>query len=93
MYDVHGRNSGRLGILKLNKEYRFNTLTPSFAHEISRGIGSFYEDRLTRAIYVGPEKDEHWCNGTDFRTILHMKKEANYGSLADYLTQLYQLQT
>ena len=51
-YDVHGRAEGRLGILNLNKEHRYNVLSPSFAHEVSRGIGSFYEDRLTKAIMV-----------------------------------------
>lgn len=69
----------------LNKEYRFNTLSPSFAHEVSRGIGSFYEDRLTRAIYVAPAEGQQWCNGTDFRTLLGMKNEQNYERVADYL--------
>ena len=73
----------------MNKEHRFNTLSPSFAHEVSRGIGSFYEDRMTRAIYVSSTQGKHWSNGTDFRTMLHMKKEGNYEGLRDYLEQLY----
>ena len=52
-----------------------------------------YEDRLTRAIYVTPASGKHWSNGTDFRTMLGMKKENNYERLADYLQQIYQLQT
>lgn len=36
----------------LNKEHRFNTLSPSFCTEVSRGVGSLYEDRLTKAIYI-----------------------------------------
>ena len=75
---MHGEIVGRLGIVRLNKEHRFNTLSPSFAHEVSRGIGSMYEDRLTRAIYVAPAKGEQWSNGTDFRTMHTMKQEGNY---------------
>lgn len=44
-----------------------------------------YEDRLTRAIYVTPASGKHWSNGTDFRTMIGMKKENNYERLADYL--------
>ena len=92
-YDVHGRAEGRLGILNLNKEHRYNVLSPSFAHEVSRGIGSFYEDRLTKAIMVQPDQGKQWSNGTDFRTMLGMKKEENYDALGNYLQQIYQLQT
>ena len=84
---------GRLGVLYLNKEHRYNTLSPSFAHEVGRGIGSFYEDRLTKAIYVSSKEGKQWSNGTDFRTMLHMKKEGSYESLRNYIEQLYQLQT
>ena len=84
-YDAHATTSGRLGILNLNKEHRFNTLSPSFAHEVSRGIGSLYEDRLTKAIYVTADQGKHWSNGTDFRTMLAMKKEGNYQRVAEYL--------
>ncbi len=82
---MHGWTSGRLGILNLNKEHRFNTLSPSFCHEVGRGIGSLYEDRLTRAIYVQPCQGKQWSNGTDFRTMLAMKKEDNYDAVGDYL--------
>jgi enoyl-CoA hydratase/carnithine racemase len=39
------------------------------------------------------EKGEHFCNGTDFRSILHHKKEKNYDKITGYLTDLYALQT
>lgn len=90
---MYGKHIGRLGVLFMNKEHRFNTLSPSFSHEVSRGIGSMYEDRLTRAIFISTAKGKHWSNGTDFRTMLHMKKEGNYERLSEYLEQIYQLQT
>ena len=74
-----------MGALYLNKEHRFNTLSPSFAHEVSRGIGSYYSDRLIKAMYVSPKEGKHWSNGTDFRTMLHMKNEGSYDSIRDYL--------
>ena len=49
---MHASISGHLGIMFLNKEHRFNTLSPSFCTEVSRGVGSLYEDRLTKAIYI-----------------------------------------
>lgn len=93
MFDVYASTEGRLGVLNLNKEHRFNTLSPSFCHEVSRGIGSLYEDKLTNSIYVSPAQGKHWSNGTDFRTMLAMKKEGSFGKVADYLQQIYQLQT
>ena len=77
-YDVHCKIDGRLGVVFLNKEHRFNTLSPSFAREVSRGIGSMYEDRLTKAIYITSHNGKHWSNGTDFRTMLAMKKEGSH---------------
>lgn len=88
---MHGFTIGRLGVVRLNKEHRFNTLSPSFCEEFSRGIGSMYEDRVTKAIYVSPAEGKHWSNGTDFRTMLAMKKEGSHDRLAQYLEQIYQL--
>lgn len=45
------------------------------------------------AIYLGTEKGQHWCNGTDFRTLAHMKKEDNYARIQEYMEKLYQMQT
>ena len=88
-YDVYGATMGRLGVVSINKEHRFNTLSPSLCQEFSRGITSMYEDRLIKAIYVSPAHDKQWSNGTDFRTILAMKKEGSHQRLAEYLEQIY----
>ena len=88
-YDVWTKIEGRTGTVFLNKEHRYNTLSPSFCREVSRGVSSMYEDRLTRAMIMLPENGKHWSNGTDFRTILHMKKEGSYERLAEYLQQIY----
>lgn len=50
-------------------------------------------DHIVTTIYLASENSEHFSNGTDFRTIAHMKKEDNYARIQEYLTQLYQLQT
>jgi len=34
---------------------------------------------------LGTDKIEHWSNGTDFRTIVHMKKEDDYGRIQAYI--------
>jgi len=75
----------------MNKEHRYNTLTTSFMRDVSRGIESMYVDPLVSVIYLGTHKGEHFCNGTDFRSINHMKKEENFDKIAQYFEQLYQL--
>jgi hypothetical protein len=37
-------------------------------------------------------KGEHFSNGTDFRTLLHYKKEGSEAKIAAYLEELYGLQ-
>lgn len=82
-----------VGVLKLNKEHRYNTLTTNHIKNIRRGIESLNLDDAIRLIYMTTEKGEHFCNGTDFRSILHYKKENNYDKITEYLTDLYSLQT
>lgn len=38
-------------------------------------------DHTLHAIYLGTEKGEHWSHGSDFKSILHMKKEDNYSKI------------
>ena len=77
-YDVWTKIEGRSGAIFMNKEHKYNTLSPGFCQEVSRGVSSMFEDRQTRAMIMIPENGKHWSNGTDFRTILHMKKEGSY---------------
>jgi hypothetical protein len=42
-------------------------------------------DYQCHAIYIGTEKGEHWSNGTDFRTLLHLKREDNNARITEYM--------
>ena len=75
----------------MNKEHRYNTLTSNLIENIDRGVETMDIDHIVTTIYLSSENSEHFSNGTDFRTIAHMKKEDNYARIQEYLTQLYQL--
>ena len=77
----------------MNREHRFNTLTPNMIANIVRGVDTMDNDHIATTIYLGSAEQEHFSNGTDFRTIAHMKKEDNFGRIQEYLQQLYKLQT
>ena len=77
----------------MNREHRYNTLTPQMIADIERGVDTMDNDHNCQAIYLGTDKVEHWSNGTDFRTIVHMKKEDDYGRIQAYIQQIYNLQT
>ena len=69
----------------MNREHRYNTLTPHMIVDIERGVDTMDNYHLCQAIYLGTDKVEHWSNGTDFRTIIHMKKEDDYGRIQAYI--------
>ena len=73
----------------MNKEHKNNLLTPGFIHEISRGVESMNQDQQARVIYLSSQKHENWSNGTDFRTIRHMRQEENFDRIADYIEKIY----
>ena len=58
MLDVYGQDDGHLGVVKMNREHRYNTLTPSLISEIIRGVDSFDNDDLKHLIYLSTEKGE-----------------------------------
>jgi enoyl-CoA hydratase/carnithine racemase len=91
--DMYGEIEGNLGILRMNREHRFNQLTPNMIENISRGVETMNIDHIITTIYLGTENHKHFSGGTDFRTIAFMKKEDNYGRIKEYLQQVYQLQT
>ena len=93
MLDVYAETDGHLGIVWLNREHRFNMLTPSYMREMRRGVESMNVDHICNVIYMAPRKDQHFSIGTDFRTIAHMKKEDNYGRIAEYLEDVVRTQT
>ena len=69
MKDITGRIMGNVGILRLNKEHRYNVLSPTFAKQISRGVRSLNMDHSVRLIYLTTANGEHFSMGTDFRTL------------------------
>lgn len=77
----------------MNREHRFNTLTDSLISDITRGIETMNNDHVMHGIYLGTEKGQHFSNGTDFRTLAHMKKEDNFIRIKKYFEDLYFLQT
>jgi enoyl-CoA hydratase/carnithine racemase len=76
----------------LNREHRFNTLTPNYLKNISRSLETLNVDECVKVIYLTGNKGEHFSNGTDFRTLLHHKTSAQPHLIASYLEDLYGLQ-
>ena len=81
MLNVYGQLDGNLGVVQMNREHRFNTLTPNMIQNIVRGVETMDNDHIATTIYLGSAEQEHFSNGTDFRTIVHMKKEDNFGRI------------
>lgn len=82
-----------MGILKMNREHRYNTLTPNYVKELKRAVDTMDIDDNIKMIYMVPQKGEHFSNGTDFRTILHYKEQNDMTAITDYINGLYELQT
>jgi enoyl-CoA hydratase/carnithine racemase len=74
--------SFNVGILRMNREHRYNTLTSHYIKSLSRGIESLNRDDNVKLIYMSPQNGEHFSNGTDFRTIMYHKNEQNYEKIA-----------
>mgnify|MGYP002630263239 CR=1 FL=1 len=75
MFDVITENKSGVGVVRLNREHRYNSLTPHFLKSVKRGVESFALDHSVKLIYLTPPKGIHFSNGTDFRTLLHYKAE------------------
>ena len=91
--NIYGQVDGNLGVLKMNREHRYNSLTPNMIENISRGVETMNIDHIITTIYLSTDKSQHFSGGTDFRTIAFMKKENNYEAIKQYLEQIYRLQT
>lgn len=92
MLDIQGRLRSGVGIVRLNREHRYNTLTPNFAKQIARGVESMYLDHTVKLIYLTTPEGQHFSNGTDFRTMLHYKAEGQDEKIANYLEDVFRLQ-
>jgi enoyl-CoA hydratase/carnithine racemase len=91
MRNLYGDHDGQLGIVTMNKEHRYNMLTDGMIADITRGLDSMNQNHHAHAIYFSTEKGEHFSNGTDFKTIAHMKKEDAYGRIQKYMEELYHM--
>jgi enoyl-CoA hydratase/carnithine racemase len=67
-------------------------LTPNYIKNIRRSIETLNLDQVVKVIYMTGGRGEHFSNGTDFRTLLHYKKEGQEEKIAAYLEELYGLQ-
>lgn len=80
-----------VGILRMNREHRFNSLTPGFISQVSRGVETMDLDHSVKLIYLTTAEGKHFSNGSDFRTMLHMKTEGKDEKLANYIEDIYKL--
>ena len=55
---MFGKRDGNLGILKLNREHRYNTLTPNFVQNVHRGIESLNRDTDISTIFMSTHKGQ-----------------------------------
>jgi enoyl-CoA hydratase/carnithine racemase len=82
----------QVGFLRLNREHRGNILTPNYIKNIRRSLDSLNMDEVVKVIYMTGGKGQQFSTGTDFRTILHHKKDGSTEPIAEYLEALYGLQ-
>jgi len=53
MLDVYGQLDGNLGVVQMNREHRYNTLTPNMIQNIVRGVDTIDNDHIATTIYLG----------------------------------------
>ena len=75
----------------MNREHRYNTLTPNFLKQVSRGVETMNIDHSVEVIYLGATEGKHFTNGTDFRTLMHYQKQNELEKSANYIGDLYKL--
>jgi enoyl-CoA hydratase/carnithine racemase len=51
-YDIIGKSIAGVGIVKMNKEYRNNILTPQYVKQVARGIETMNIDHFVKLIYL-----------------------------------------
>lgn len=44
MLNLYGEYDGNLGVVKMNREHRYNTLTDAMITDITRGVDTFNND-------------------------------------------------
>jgi len=56
MRNLYAEHDGNLGVVKMNKEHRFNILSEGMISDINRGLDTMNNDHAMHAIYLGTEK-------------------------------------
>lgn len=51
-YDIIGNSFAGVGIVKMNKEYRNNLLTPQYVKQVARGVETMNIDHFVKLIYL-----------------------------------------
>jgi enoyl-CoA hydratase/carnithine racemase len=69
----------------MNREHRYNTLSSAYIKDLKRFLTTLNQDNEVKVILMSGANDEHFSNGTDFRTLHHMAKEENHDKIVDYL--------
>ena len=92
MLDITANHLGALGVVRMNREHRYNTLTPNFVKQVKRGVETMYLDHGVKLIYLTTAQGQHFSNGTDFRTIMHYRANNEADKLTQYLGSIFELQ-
>lgn len=92
MKDIQADVINSVGVVRMNREFRKNLLTPNFIRQIARGVETMSMDHSVEVIYLAPAEGKTFSNGTDFRTIMHYKAEKETEKLAKYLGDVFKLQ-
>lgn len=90
--DIQAKLRGSLGVVRLNREHRSNILTPNFIPQLKRAVETMYIDHTIELIYLTTYNGQQFCNGTDFRTLMHWKANNEHGKAVDYLGKVFDLQ-
>ena len=92
MDDIKVYSRGGAGLVRMNKEHRFNILTPHLASQVSRGVKSMDMDHTVEVIFLGGRKGQQFTNGTDFKTLLYLRDNKGPEEAASFLHKIHKLQ-
>ena len=56
MYDVYGKTDASLGSVFMNREHRYDMLSPNFITEVVRGVETMNIDHMVDCIFLTTAK-------------------------------------
>ncbi len=95
-----GKRVNDIGVVSMNKEFKYNILSKAFIDEITRSLMTLEVEEGTKFVFLDSYHGEVLSHGTDVRrkivltlALYFMRKNDEISKIDDYLQSLYNLQT